>query len=156
MNHKKMLLLVISLLLVSLFLAACGSASTPAPTAVPTNIPASTSTPVPSAPVEVVQNFYKAWNDNNLDAAMALVADDFQCSGGGCRDSSDKEAFRGLIQGMMKSDAHELGNVVVAGDTVTFSITLRNRITGKLEGIVANGWSMKIRDGKIIYMFMNG
>jgi len=67
MNTKSKYLFLFVLL--ASILAAC---SAPAPIAVPASVD----------PAEVAQGFWDAMNAQNIDAAMAFVADDVQCRGG--------------------------------------------------------------------------
>jgi hypothetical protein len=72
MNTKRNLFIVF--VIVAQALAACGTtiqeAPASAPTAAPPPTPTSTVAPEPADPVMIVQSFFKAFNDGDVDATM--------------------------------------------------------------------------------------
>ena len=147
MNTKhNLFILIVSL---ALAMTACNAATpTSAPTAVPTIVPTlvPTSTPTPD-PAAVVQSFWNAMEAKDVQAAMALVADDAKCRGA-CY-FSGPDSFNAYLQGIIKAGlTTEIGDLKVEGDTVTYLYkVLRN---GVVVEDSAEGESMQILDGKII------
>lgn len=47
-------------------------------------------------PLDIVQTFHRAWTSNDIDGALALLADDFVCSAPG-QDFTGPEAYRPFI-----------------------------------------------------------
>jgi|GEM_PF-1724151 len=123
MNTKRMLFILFVTLCVAHVLAACGTPATPAvATLVPTKTPppAPTATPEPADPAAIAQDFYKAVNEGNLDAAMALVAEDIKCRGG-CY-LTGKDRFRFYLQGSINVGGRtEISDLKVEGDQVTYT-----------------------------------
>ena len=143
--NTKIKYLFLFVLLVSI-LAACG-APAPAPTAVPVVV--STSTPVPALvdPAEIAQGFWDEMNSQNIDAAMAFVADDVQCRGG-CY-FTGKDLFNSFMLSTMKYGKVEISELkVISDNTVTYTWKIFNA-TGSLS---ASGSDQKFQvdqDGKI-------
>ena len=140
MNTKRLLSTVMLLLVTaSLLLAACA--------------PAAPATPAAADPTAIAQEFYKATNAGDIEAAMALVAEDVKCRGG-CY-LTGKEAFRSFIQGSInlgRGGHVELSDLQVEGDKVTYYWKAYNK-DGNLSasGVEA----LQIRDGLIILMETN-
>lgn len=132
-------------LLLTQILTACGgnwSFAAPTPTAqpTPTNDPRSAS--------KVVQAFWDALEDGDLDTAMTYVADDITCEGF-CH-FSGKETFRSYLHGYLQAGhVTKIGNVKNVGNIVTYSWEVyRNgffRRRGEADEI------MEVENGKIIY-----
>ena len=150
MKKNRLFFTLIILNLAALFLAACGTAAT----ATPTSVPASVSTSAPTTVVEIsdpaviAQEFYKATNAGDIEAAMALVAEDVKCRGG-CY-LTGKEAFRSYIQGSLNLGGQvEISDLQVEGDKVTYRWEAYNQ-----DGnFVASGVEvLQIQDGEIILM----
>jgi ketosteroid isomerase-like protein len=74
-------------------------------------------------PAAIAQEFYKATNAGDLEAAMALVAEDVKCRGS-CY-LNGKESFRSFIQGSINIGGGggrvELSDLNVDGDKVTYT-----------------------------------
>lgn len=51
-----------------------------------------------TTPASIVERYHRAWTSGDVDAAMALVADDVFCRAPGV-DLEGKEAYRGFIAG---------------------------------------------------------
>jgi hypothetical protein len=131
MNTKRILLFVT--LCVAQVLTACG---TTAPTI----------TPEPVDPAAIAQEFYQALNDGDLEAAMALVADDIRQQGD--LPITDKESFRSLLQTMIDSgERTEISNLKVEGDQATYDWELYSK-DGVL--VVRGVETLQLQDGLII------
>jgi len=144
MNTKH--LLFILLVILAQALAACGTATPAASASEPTIAP--TAMPELANPSAIAQDFYKATNNGDIEAAMALVAEDVQCRGG-CY-LTGKESFRSWIQGGINSGGRvEISDLKVEGDKVTYNWTAYNK-----DGVyVAEGVeTLQIKDGQIILM----
>jgi len=127
MNIKNMLFILCVILAQTL--AACGAEA-------------------PADPAAIAQNFYKAVNEGDIDAAMALVADDIKCRGS-CY-ITGIESLRAYIQGGINANGKtEISALKVEGDTVTY-----NWMAYSKEGFLeARGVeTLQIKDGKIILM----
>jgi ketosteroid isomerase-like protein len=73
-------------------------------------------------PVSVVKAFYAAENANNLDAAMALIADDAVFTFPQFGEHRGKDEIREWEQfAMEKGGEFELSHIQSTGDTVTFT-----------------------------------
>jgi ketosteroid isomerase-like protein len=99
-------------------------------------------------PAAIAQEFYEATNAGNLEAAMALVAEDIKCRGG-CY-LTGKEAFRSYIQGGIKLSNGgwvELSGLQVEGDQVSYRWEAYNR-DGNLSA--SGNEVLQIREGKIV------
>jgi ketosteroid isomerase-like protein len=101
----------------------------------------------PSDPASIAQYFYKAINTGDLEAAMALVADDIQCRGD-CY-INGISSFRSFIQASINTGLTEISDLQVEGDTVTYNWTGLS----KAGFVQARGVeTLQIKDGKIILM----
>jgi len=138
MNTKPMI--VILLILFVQLLAACGSPVTEIP-------PTPTLTPDPG---KIVQDFWDAVNRKDFDSAMALVADDIECTG--TLTERGKELFRIAIEAGNKQEGtkYEINNLVVSGDTVTYDWAAYRNNAVQARG---KGESMVVKDGKIVQCF---
>jgi ketosteroid isomerase-like protein len=151
MNSKRILFILFVILAQAL--AACSTpAPTPAPvtpTSAPTLAPTVTPTPEPPDSAEVVQNFWDAMKAQDVNAAMAFIADNALCRGY-CY-FSGKETFRSVLQGMVNSgNITEISIVKVEGDTVTYNYKVyRNGFV--VEDNADEGETMQVQDGKIIH-----
>lgn len=150
MNTKRILFILFVILAQTL--AACGTAATPAapasePTLAPTSAPAPTATPEPADPAEIVQGFWAAMMAEDVDAAMAFLAEDAKCRGACYFSSTD--SFNAYLQGIIKAGlTTEISDIAVEGDTVTYLYKVfRN---GVVVEDSEEGESMQILDGKII------
>jgi hypothetical protein len=150
MNTKYQLFILFIIL--AFGLGACGTAAQATSALQPTMAPpVPTGTPAPVDPAAIAQEFYRAANAGDLEAAMALVAEDVKCRGG-CY-LSGKEAFRSFIQGSLNiggGGGHsELSDFKVEGDQVTYRWEAYN----KDGNFVASGVeTLQIKDGQIIMM----
>jgi len=130
MDHKKLVLLVISLLLVSLFLSACGGATDTSST----------------GPAAVTQSFWDAIAAKNMEAALAFEADDLQVNGGPFY-KSDKAFFNTFMSAMLyDGQTYKISDLKASGDTATF--TLNIYIQGQLH--LSGPGKCQVKDGKII------
>jgi ketosteroid isomerase-like protein len=149
MNTKR-IFFIVSIIAAQVLVACGGSATEVASTSAPVSIPTSapTATPEPADPAEIVQAFWDAVKAEDIEAAMAFVAEDVKCKGS-CY-FTGKDSFRSLIQGMINGGrVTEISDVVVEGDTVTYLYkVLRNDIVVEDNG---EGESMQVQDGKIIF-----
>jgi hypothetical protein len=134
-------------LLLSLTLVSCGT-TPPATTGRDASQPGLT---VDSDPAAVVQNFYAAYNDGDIEAAMAFVADDVQCRGH-CY-LNGKDAYRAFVQeGMEAGDQIEISDLRVTDDKVVFNYVIERSGTVSARGVDA---VMQIRDGLIVLFEIN-
>lgn len=150
MNTKRILFILFVILAQAL--AACGTAATPAapasePKLAPTSAPAPTATPEPADPAEIVQGFWAAMKAEDVEAAMAFLAEDAKCRGV-CY-FAGKDPFNAYLQGIIKAGlTTEISDIAVEGDTVTYLYKVfRNGFVVE-EG--AERESMQVLDGKII------
>jgi ketosteroid isomerase-like protein len=94
-----------------------------------------------------MQSFYQALDDGDLEAAMALLADDVKFRG--VPYITGKDAARRYLQGIIDDEGwrQEISDLKVEGDTVTYNWTVYNP-----NGVVsARGVEvMHIKNGKII------
>jgi len=153
MNTKRNLFILF--VIVAQALAACGTtiqeAPASAPTAAPPPTPTSTVTSEPADPVTIVQSFFKAFNDGDVDATMAFVAGDIQCRGH-CY-MNGKEAFRSFIQaGITGGDQIEISNLRVSEDKVTYNYKISRSGVVTVNAVDA---VIQLRDGKIILFELN-
>jgi hypothetical protein len=140
--------LMILALTVALFLAACGVPATAAevpsePTAI---LPAPTATPEPVDPATIAQSFFQAYNEGDLEALMALVAEDIKVRSGMYLTGKDRYRFN------MQADINlgyqaEISDLKVEGDRVTYNLTVYNNAGSVLfRGME----TLQIKDGLII------
>lgn len=100
-----------------------------------------------SNPEEIVQGFYQALNDGDLQTAMTFIADDIECRGH-CY-ITGKDSFQTFVQGNIDdNDQFEISELRVAGDKVTFNYTIQRG-----DSVLARGVDsvMQVQVGKIIY-----
>lgn len=150
------------MVMIALLLAACNSGATPAtPEATPaeqvaaTDEPAAVPTPTPAAPdpITVVQSFFAALNDNDLDAAVALLADDVRWRG--VPTLSGKSSVQiALLADINSAVTNEISDLRVTRGRVTYTIAyFRN---GALE--IRGEDTATVQDGLITiiesYAFM--
>src|SRR5690242_10264378 len=124
MNKNQLLARLTILTLLVMLLSACGGAvtATPAEVTAPTSAPAAVEPPGPAA---IAQSFYQAMNAADIDAAMALVAEDVKCRGA-CY-LNGKESFRSFMQGSINMGGHvELSDLQVDGNKVSYRWTAYN------------------------------
>jgi len=153
MNIKRSLFIL--LVILAQALTACGALNPQAPTSVPRTLPpptpTSTVTPAPADPAEIVQSFYKAYSEGDLEAAMAFIADDIKCRGHCYLTGS--EAFRSFIEGDMKNGAQiEISDLRGSQDKVIFNYKLYKSGSVSATGVDA---VMQIKDGKIVLFEIN-
>jgi hypothetical protein len=94
-----------------------------------------------------MQSFNRALEDGNLEAAMALLADDIKFRG--VPYLSGKDAVRRYLQGIIDDEGwrQEISDLKVEGDTVTYNWTVYN----PNGAVSARGVEMMhIKDGKIL------
>lgn len=100
-----------------------------------------------SSPEEIVQGFYQAMNDGDLETAMTFIADGIECRGH-CY-ITGKDSFQTFIQGNIDhNDQFEISDLKVTGDKVTFNYIIRRG-----DSVLARGVDsvMQVQDGQIIY-----
>ena len=153
MNIKRNLFILFVIL--TQVLAACGTTVTETPATAPTTLPPPTSTstvtPEPVDRATIVQSFFKAFNDGDVDATMAFVADDIQCRGH-CY-INGKDAFRSFIQaGITGGDQIEISNLRVSEDKITYNYKIFRAgvvTVNAVDGVI------QLKDGKIILFELN-
>jgi len=151
MNTNRILFILFVTLCVAQALAACGSPATPAalpsePSSISTSAPAPTVTPEPVDPAAIAQSFYQAYNEGDLEALMALVADDIKVRGGAYLTGKDRFQFNyqaDLKQGFQV----EISDLKAEGDRVTYSVRVYNK-NGSL--LISGVETLQIKDGLII------
>jgi len=103
--------------------------------------------PQAAGPDEIVQGFYQAMNDADLETAMTFIADDIECRGH-CY-ITGKDSFQTFIQSNIDhNDQFEISDLKVDGDTVTFNYIIHRDNTVLARGVNS---VMQIQAGKIIY-----
>ena len=110
-----------------------------------------TRTPQAASPDEIVQGFYQAMNDGDLETALTFIADNIECRGH-CY-ITGKVSFQAFIQSNIDhNDQFEISDLKVDEDKVTF-----NYIIHRENAVLARGVNsvMEIQDGKIIYFEIN-
>jgi hypothetical protein len=146
MNTKYILFILFIILAQAL--AACGTATTLAiPTLVPTTAPlVPTATLEPVDPAAIAQSFYQAYNSGDLEALMALVAEDVKCRGG-CY-ITGKDRFQFYIQtDLNKGFQAEISDLNVEGDKVTYRVDIYSS-AGFLQ--ISGVETLHIKDGLIV------
>ena len=134
-----------TLIIVAQALAAC-SAVPPVAASAPTVVPTPTTDPLQSA--KVVEAFWDALQDNDLELAMTYVHDDMVCSGF-CY-LKGKERFRTYLQGYLAGGySTKISNIRNVGGIVTYSWAVYR--SGNFVRGGDNDEVMHIEDGKIIY-----
>ena len=151
MNTKYTLFVLF--LIMAQVLAACGSQTAPAaipsePASVATAAPAPAATPEPVDPAAIAEGFYQAYNAGDIEAAMALVAEDMKCRGG-CY-LTGKDRFRFYIQGDINQGQQvDISDLKVEGDKVTYTVEVYSKGGAFLvRGIE----TLQIQDGLIILL----
>ena len=107
--------------------------------------------PKAAGPDEIVQGFYQAMNNGDLETALTFIADDIECRGS-CY-ITGKDSFQTFIQGNIDhNDQFEISDLRIDGDKVTF-----NYIIHRENSVLARGVDsvMRIQDGKIFYFEIN-
>ena len=146
MNTKSFLLIMF--ILVAQVLMACGTAAPATSISEPTTLPppAPTATPGPVDPAAIAQSFYQAYNAGDLEALMALVAEDVKCRSG-CY-LIGKDRFRLYIQtDLNKGLQAEISELKVEGDKVTYRVDIYSN-AGFLQ--ISGVETLHIKDGLII------
>ena len=134
-----------SLIIVAQVLAAC-SAVPPVAASAPTIVPTPTTDPLQSA--KVVQAFWDALEDNDLELAMTYVHDDMVCSGF-CY-LKGKDRFRTYLQGYLaRGHLTTISDIRNVGRIVTYSWAVYRN--GNFVRSGDNDEVMHVEDGKIIY-----
>lgn len=143
-KHISIVLLIIGVVAT---LAACGTAVPTSPASEPTTPPpVPTATPEPVDPATIAQSFYQAYNAGDIEALMALVAEDVKCRGG-CY-LTGKDRFRLYIQtDLTKGFQAEISDLKVEGDKVTYRVDI-NSNAGFLQ--ISAVETLQIKDGLII------
>ena len=125
-------------------LIACANTSTITPII-------ATAAPEFVSPDEIVQDFYQAMNDGDIETAISFAGNDIECRGH-CY-ITGKDAFQTFIQGNVDhNDRFEISELRVDGNKVTF-----NYVIYRANSVLARGIDsvMQIQDGKIIYFEIN-
>ena len=147
MNTSRLTLIALVLVILA---AACGPAQTPAPapTAAAPTVAASTVAASTTAtdPASVVKSFHEAMNSQNLEAALALLADNAVLKNAPPAGATltDREAIRGWIKHQLDTKTiAEISDPKVAGNLVTYTAKVTRGgalLASKLEAItVTNG-----------------
>jgi hypothetical protein len=148
MNTKRMLFILFVMFCVAHVFASCAGLATPAaPASEPTTAPlASTATPEPIDPAAIAQSFYQAYNEGDLEALMALVAEDIKVRGQTYLTGKDRFGFN------MQADIDlgfqaEISDLKVEGDRVTYNVTVYNNAGSVL---IRGVETLQVKDGLII------
>jgi branched-chain amino acid transport system substrate-binding protein len=138
---------------IAILAAACNPAQTPA--AIPTTlgptaaVPTAVGPTVATDPASVAKAIHQAMNNQNLEAAMALVADNavFKNAPPSGATLSDREAIRGWIKRQVDTKTiAEISDVKVNGDTATFT----GKVTRGGATLAAHtSGAMTVTNGKI-------
>lgn len=108
-------------------------------------------TPKAASPDEIVQGFYQAMNNGDLETALTFIDDNVECRGS-CY-ITGKDSFKTFIQGNIDhNDQFEISDLRVDGNQVTFNYVIHRENTVLARGVDS---VMKIQDGKIIYFEIN-
>lgn len=108
--------------------------------------------PAPSVsdPVTIAQGFWDAIQAQNVDAAMAFVADDIVTDGlpAHFTNKADFSAF--MVSGEKDGSIFEITDLKLASeDTVTY--TMKVDLRGNIEPFSGLG-KLQVKDGKIVYI----
>ena len=134
-------------LIVLIVLALIGSACTPLLTPPPPSpTPASTATPELTDPATIVLAFWEAMNNQDLDTAMSLVAEDVKVTGSGMN-FTGRDTLRITLKSRMAGIRYVVSDLVVTGDTVTYNWEYFKN-DARMRG--GTGESMVVTDGKIV------
>ena len=98
-------------------------------------------------PVAVVEAFYEALNDGDIDTAMGFVDDDvsFSFRGGGLDKTNEtgKSQFQEHFQQVLdRNTQHELSDLILEGDTVTWVLRATSTLgpnSGPEEAVIQEG-----------------
>jgi predicted ester cyclase len=133
-------------LVVFIVLALIGSACAPLLTPPPSPTPASTATPGLTDPAMIVLAFWEAVNNQDLDAAMSLVAEDIKVTGSDMN-FTGRDTFRVTLKSRMAGIRYMVSDLIVTGNTVTYSWQYF-----KNDVLMGGGTdeSMVVADGKIV------
>jgi hypothetical protein len=105
-------------------------------------------TAAPADPGSVVQAFWAAMAAEDVDAAMALVSDDFKCRGS-CY-FSGPGPLRAYLQGYINSgNVTTISELMVEGDQVTYAWSIVRNGVPTSQGIGQE--SMLVQDGRIVF-----
>lgn len=93
--------------------------------------------------VAVIEGMEAAWNAKDLDAVMALYAED-AVETNGLGTFTGKSQIRGMLDQAMKTFALDCGNYKVNGSTVTYDCVLKSYgtssdITETYDTVIENG-----------------
>ena len=127
--------------------------ATPAPPPTSTLQPPTLVAPTVSVadPAAVVQGFWDAVKEFDLEAAMAFIADDVQCRGG-CY-LNGKETLRGFLEARLKSGTvYEISDLQAEGDTVNYSYSKSRNGFLEVKDVKE---TMRVQNGKIVYWEVN-
>jgi len=154
-RRTRIVLWVITSLIITLLLTACGgTAPTPTPIPAPTQTPAPTATPAPSAipvpttPEAVVQAYYDALTAEQLDTALAFVADDaifFNPIGLFSGAAEIREHLQNEVIGSLTFD---LSNLQADGGKVTYAYEVIQN--GSTVDVGTDGLTV-VQNGKIVF-----
>lgn len=141
MYSKPKRMLYIVFVIFGQFLAACGAPATqaaPEPTLVPTSMP----DPVQPDPIAVVQAFFTARNAKDIDAAMALVAENARWRG--TPTLTGKASIRSFLEGDVNAGyTNEISDLRSTKDRVTFTwsayLNGTLQVTGEDTFVVEDG-----------------
>jgi hypothetical protein len=98
-------------------------------------------------PAAIAQSFYQAYNAGDLEALMALAAEDIKVRGGAYLTGKDR--FRFNMEADLKQGFQgEIGDLQVDGDTVTYTVRIYNQ-SGTL--LITGEETLHIKDG-LIYL----
>ena len=103
---------------------------------------------LPADLAAIAQDFYKAVNEGDIEAAMALVAENAQCRGN-CY-LNGKGSFQSFIQGGINAGGKvEISDLKVEEDKITYNWTAYSD-AGFFQARGVE--TLQIKDGKIIFM----
>jgi limonene-1,2-epoxide hydrolase len=125
-------------------LIACANTSTITPII-------ATTAPEFVSPDEIVQEFYQAMNDGDIETAISFAADDIDCRGH-CY-ITGKDSFQTFIEvNIDHHDRFEISELRIDGNKVIFNYVIYRENSVLVRGIDS---VMQIQDGKIIYFEIN-
>jgi ketosteroid isomerase-like protein len=97
-------------------------------------------------PIWIAQEFYRAYNEGDLESLMASVAEDIKVRGGAYLTGKDR--FRFNMQADLKQGFQaEISDLKVEGDRVTYNVTVYNNAGSVL---ITGMETLQIKDGLII------
>jgi len=101
-----------------------------------------------SDPASIAQNFYRAINDGDIEAAMSLVAENVTCRGQ-CY-FTGKELFRAFMMSSINGGFRiDMSDLTVDGDKVSYIVKVYSK-AGFFQG--AGKETLQIKDGMIVLM----